>query len=493
MVIDRMTYGHGVVRKRFSYANDLERVLSELNLTTSLLEKVTPESFLEIEDRRYQPEELINYYAGIFFDQVHQIKDKLLNLIMVMEADDKSPKAYNEMNAKFKVSRVLKQKEELFKKIGIYEEVKKWDEDSGSIFGQVLKKRSLHHHYLGRLQLNFDFQRIKMSRTMLEPGSLSYLNDYGRKKMEEIREQSFEKFKSDILSKQHNTIIEIEANVEKIANRIANYYKVPTSQTELAKMSADYNRYLSSLKIKNNANIKNIKGPIGEMIRSSVVIAKKLFGDLLVSIYLVGSCGRGEFIPLVSDVNFIFVLKTGSTKKYHFRSPVNSVFLSEEEFLSDQYRKERFICWSDGVCVFGKEFKFKAGDFPKPGTLLATLLNRDFLDNLETLKEDISQNTKITNLQLRAYCVKFAKIMMDFDFAIAMSNKPFYSSSRRMKMDYIKENSPLTTRSSIIEQIYWGKILIKPDNLITLIDTYKECSEANYQKMLDVEQNITRE
>ncbi|HSX29680.1 MAG TPA: hypothetical protein VLE73_03920 [Candidatus Saccharimonadales bacterium] len=77
--IGQKTYEHAVVGQRYSYCSDLIRVLNELKLTAVLLSEVSEQKHTD--HKTHQPEELIAYYSGIFLDQVHQIKDKLLRMV----------------------------------------------------------------------------------------------------------------------------------------------------------------------------------------------------------------------------------------------------------------------------------------------------------------------------------------------------------------------------------------------------------------------------
>jgi hypothetical protein len=78
---------------------------------------------------------------------------------------------------------------------------------------------------------------------------------------------------------------------------------------------------------------------------------------------------------------------------------------------------------------------------------------------------------------------------MDFAFGVAMANKPYYTASRKEKIEYIKVSFPNNYRTLIIEQIYNGAI-VKQDDFPVAIDTFIENMEKNFNKMLAIEKEV---
>ena len=68
------------LQRQSEYTSEIERVLKELRLTTSLIR--------ECKDRNQvagmSKQELLAYYQGVFFMLVHQIKDKIIQLVYLM-------------------------------------------------------------------------------------------------------------------------------------------------------------------------------------------------------------------------------------------------------------------------------------------------------------------------------------------------------------------------------------------------------------------------
>ena len=94
---------------------------------------------------------------------------------------------------------------------------------------------------------------------------------------------------------------------------------------------------------------------------------------------------------------------------------------------------------------------------------------------------------------LRPYSLKAVKIVMDFDFGVAMANKPFYTASRAGKIKYTKEAWPNERRTITLEQLYKDNASIRQKDFSMLIDVFLENAKPNYQKLLDVEAEIIKE
>ena len=79
---------------------------------------------------------------------------------------------------------------------------------------------------------------------------------------------------------------------------------------------------------------------------------------------------------------------------------------------------------------------------------------------------------------------------MDWDFGVAMANKPYYTASRNGKLKYTKEAWPNERRTTTLEQLYNGNATIRQKDFPLLIDVFLENAKPNYQKLLDVEKDI---
>lgn len=489
----RMTRQRSIIERRQQYSLDLERALTEAKLTTKLISAVG--KGIEIDGKSFEPEDLITYYDGIFLDYIHQIKDKILRLVWWMLQDEKS-QSKSQLNEPEKIRlRTFTPYEIFLKKNGIYELLTDWNQDSSTGIAVALKKRTQHHHFTSTLQLNSDLQKIRMSKSMLSPASIGTLSDYGKSRLKEIGEEAYTKWKEDITKKHLETLELVENNINEISSRLIEYYKIPIDPKEYVEV---FNKYIESEKrfdIKNKASVDNISPDLKEIIDAFVSFNTDFFKQHLISIYLVGSVPRGEFIPGSSDVNMIVITDFDVYEAFpeHIDPIFNVKFCSEKEFLSEKMKKYQFICWSDGVLLKGKEFKFDKKEFPKPGTFLTLLLNKGFIEKLEEIKKTVSELKNPSSKELRNYSLRVVKIMLDFGFGVAMANKPFYTSSRKGRIQYIKEMFPGALRQTLtFEEIYYRATLRQRDFPL-IIDTFLEKAKDNYKKLLEIEVEIKKD
>lgn len=482
-VINRIKFGHVVMQKRQSYVSELMRVFEELELTAEMLKELTVEATKNVNGKVKQPEEIIEYYNGIFLGLVHQAKDKLLRFLDYMAADENVKTAYKEAK---KVS--LDKHKEILEQIGILDLVNEWKQGSGPL-GVILKKRTQHHHFISTTRLNDDLQKLKMTRTALAPHVATTLNKAGREYMEKLGRGSFDKYRNDIVRKQKHALGLIRNNLNGISGKIITHYDIPSDVAEQARFANEYLDYLSSLEIKNETAIEKMPFDGILTLDDIITLPNDLKGEVI-SIYGVGSYFRGEFIQGSSDVNIYIITKKISTI-HESEAPVTLHVISEEEFLSDDFKKEQFICWSDGVLLQGKQHKWSERDFPKPGTILSLLLNRGVIETLESIKEEIELLQNPTSSQLRLLQLRATKKMLDYLFGIAMSNKPLYTASRKGKIQHMKEVLGILPLILSLEDIYFTRgMVVEPNNFCDLIDVYLNTARKNYAKQEKIEQNL---
>lgn len=489
--MDRMTKKHGIIQKRYQYAQDLDRAIKEAELTSTLLSNI--DSQVNLGRKTFDPEEIVSYYDGIFLDYVHQIKDKVFRLIWWMLQDEDSKTIPNE--PEHIRLRSFRQYESILKGVGVYNLLHEWDQESSTGISIALKKRLQHHHFVSNLQLNLDFQKIRMSKTMLSPTSIASLSEYGKTRMKQIGDESYAKWKSEIVRKHKDTLDLIENNVNQVAEKLISHFKIPIEPEKQAEVVNKYLEVQKRFDIENKTSTSKITPEIQEVIDEFVKFNKEFFKEKLISIYLTGSVPRGEFVPGSSDINLIIVVDfdTHGLLPDKLNPIIDVHFFGEEEFLSEQNKKWRFVCWSDGLLVYGKQYKLDKKEFPKPGTLLTLLLNRGFIERLEKLKSQVAKLNNPGKQLMRSYSLKAVKIMLDFGFGVAMANKPLYTSSRREKIQYVKEMFPSAQRQTITFEAIYYKGIIKQQDFSMVIDTFLENARKNYKKLIDVEEEIIKE
>lgn len=94
---------------------------------------------------------------------------------------------------------------------------------------------------------------------------------------------------------------------------------------------------------------------------------------------------------------------------------------------------------------------------------------------------------------MRRVSLTAVKIMLDFGFGVAMANKPLYISSRKIKIQYVKEMFPSAQRQTITFEAIYYKGIIRQEDFSMVIDTFLENARKNYKKLIDVEANIIKE
>lgn len=475
-VIGQVTFGHQVELDRHSYAEEIVRILREMRITTSLLEQVD----VDVDLDEYSSEDLLNYYVGVYLGLVHQLKDKLFRLLDYSFADEKTKIKYKEPK---RVSNIPKKHKKTLERYGLLDLVAAWNQENSGSIGTSLRKRTQHHHNKSRLQLNEDFQNIKMAKTMLSPEPSKSFNQTGIDYLSNIKSSSAKKLKEELLKHQNTTYKAITENIEELSEKLVSALDLPTDDKRRVEIMTEYMEYLDQLKIENRAS----KEKISDHVKQILELIKNMFdesGGQIKAIYGVGSVFRDEFIPGKSDLNLIVVTK-GYSKSFDTEIPATLEVISEDDFKSASRKKERFICWSDGVCLHGEEFDFDKNGFPKPGTELCVLLNDGFIERLEGIKNQVMVNKDLTGLDLRLLSLKAAKIMLDYSFGVAMSNQPYYSSSRADKISHIRKVFPSLPITETIVKVYEGAI-VSPEDLTKLIEVYLEQARKNYEKQIKV-------
>jgi len=489
--IGRMTKKHSTISKRYQYAQDLERSFIEAKLTSKLL--LDADKSVNVDENIFEPEEIISYYDGIFLEYIHQVKDKLFRLIWwIIQNDDVENKIEEPDSIKLGN---FKSHKDLLLAIGIEEYMEEWNQELSNGIATALRKRTQHHHFISKLRLNEDFQKVKMSKSMLSSASIWYLSEYGKDKMKQIGEASYKKWRDDVINKQKSTLDQIEGNLENISKKLIEFYKFPVEPKEQAEIINEYTEQQKKFDIENRTSLAKVDKTIKSLIDAFIFHTKSFFNDHLISIYLVGSVPRGEFIPGSSDINIIIITNSDAFDSFPSRMDplLNVKFFSESSFLSEKNKKWRFVCWSDGLLVEGKQFKFNKDDFPKPGTFLTLLLNSDSIDELEGLKNKVAGLRSPSKDKMRFFCLEAVKLMLDFGFGVAMANKPFYTCSRKDKVEYIKKAFPTALRQTkTFETIYKGAT-VNQEDYIFMVDEFLKNARKNYIKLTEVAQSATKD
>lgn len=475
------TFEQQVMEKRNEYAMELERVLDELKLTTALLSAV--EAGKEVENKTHEPEELINYYSGVFFDLVHQIKDKLVRLVELILRPGPHRTKYKDLKS-VSVADLLKRHETLIEAIGIRTLLEEWKDEGEGALNVVLRHRTQHHHNLSRLQYDKKFLDVRMSKILRTPQYSSLFTEEGRRKIEEQGQRGLETLKADALAKQRSTIQTVEQSLNAIADRLILHFKIPTDVADLVQTIMAYSGTLAAQEVRNETSATKLQFDVAHLKAELSACAKRLgCEDQILSVYLVGSAARGELTRTRLQID-LYVLTRDVTIETACGPEIQMHVLGQADFASEKHKKDRFLCWSDGLVILGDPCKFNSREFPPPGVLLAILLNENAEAELDACKLEVSKLRDDQFDALRGSSLRVAKLGLDFLFGLAMSVKPFYSSSRARRVEHIKATLPTDLRIGALEVLYAGGTYRSAD-LLSVIEILLQLVRKEFPKLLE--------
>lgn len=475
------------LQRQSEYANEIERVIKELRLTALLIKECQTRDLVAGISRQ----ELLAYYQGIFLTLVHQMKDKIIQLVHLMteEAIPEKPAIENDVS----VSDLLRKKKKQLQIIGIEEDIKQWEQDNtSSKIAVALRKRRHHHHLISRLRYDKDYLNLGLTDIAAQPSFRDQLTDYGKEQMDKMRVESTERLFSGATLKAEDTLNEIEGNVERISAALVSYFKLPISQEEVTKIVNEHSQMLSSFDVTNRCSADKIPEPYKSMLSDLISKAQTTYKEI-VAIYLIGSLGRGEYEEGYSDVNIYIVLdvddERGQAERQDFM--FNLRVFTRTQFLSEASRKYRIIAKADGVLLFGEDLV--KDEKPKAGLLLALTLNEDILQIMDEAIKWMNENPKATPLEISKKSRRLAKRFIDFIYGVAITNKPQYTSSRAERIERINEMYPenKTMLETLLGVSRYG--VGEFESFKNMIEGFRPKAEMNLKKMQEVRTHIERQ
>lgn len=476
------------LQRRSEYTNEIERVLKELRLTASLIKECKDRDPIAWMSRQ----ELLAYYQGVFFALVHQIKDKLVQLVHLMteETLPEKPAIENDIS----ISDLLRKKITQLQTMEIVNDMRQWEQDNEtSKIAVVLRKRTHHHHRISGLRYDKDYLNLGLTDLAAQPSFRDQLTDYGKEQMDKMQMESAERLFSGAISKAEDTLNEIEGNVERISAALVSYFKLPTSQEEVASIVNEHSKMLSSFDVANRCSIDKVIEPYRSMLNDLVTKVQAQHKEVA-AIYLVGSLGRGEYEEGYSDVNVYIVLdvsddEQGQAVRKDFMFSLR-VF-TRAEFATETSKKYRIIAKADGILLFGEDLV--KDERPKAGLFLALTLNEDILDVMDGAIEWMNQNPKASPIEISKKSRWLAKRFIDFIYGVVMSNKPQYTSSRAERVERINEMYP--ENKKMLETLMGisrhgvGEL----ESFKNMIEGFRPKAEVNLKKMRDVKIHIEQQ
>ena len=486
------------LQRQSEYTNEIERVLKELRLTTLLIAETKVSKLSEITG--VSKKELLAYYQGIFLTLVHQMKDKVTQLIHLMTAETLPENPAMEKD--ITVADLLRKKQDILKEMGIEDEINQWDQENpSSKIAVVLRKRTHHHHRVSRLRYDNDFLKLGFTDIVTQSPFQEMLTVYGKQQIEKMRTESTERLFSNAETKAKDTLAAIEENIEKISLALISYFKLPISEEEVARIANEHGKMLGSFNISNSNSFENIPEFHKELLKGFARKVNEKYKDAIEAIYLVGSLGRGEYEEGYSDVNIYVILSEDKTLKNTTEEVVNlspygeelsvKVF-SKSYFFSEKCQKYRVIVKADGTLIYGTDL-IKAEEMPKAGLFTALILNDDILDELDEAKKWMEENPAFAAFEISKKSKKLAKRFIDFIYGVVMSNKPQYTSSRAERV--VKINKMWPENKNMLETLLsvskYGVGTLESFN--NLIKGFRPEAEKNLNKMREIKRLIEKQ
>lgn len=475
------------LQRQSQYVGEIERVFKELSLTVSLIKGCKTAELPEGVTRQ----ELLAYYQGNFLTLVHQMKDKIMQIVNLITETTIPEKPSKESD--ISVTDLLKKKEAILDTIGIKEAIKEWEQDSStSGIAVALRKRTHHHHRVSGLRYDKDYLNLGFTDIATQPSFQAGLSDYGKEHIEKMRLESTERLFASALSKTESTLKKIEENIETISGALVTYFKLPISQEEASEIITKQGEMLSSFDLKNRCSIDKVQEPHKSLLTELVEKMKVEYGDQVVAVYLVGSLPRGEYEEGYSDVNLYVVLDV-EEESQHLRE--NSWFslrvLSKKFFLSEAGHRFRIIAKADGILLYGIDLT-KDEKLPKAGLFLSLILFGDILEILDEAKRWMEANPTASQGQISRKSRKLAKRILDFIYGVAMSNKPQYTASRKERVEIIlKEFPDKKVIDTLMGMTRYG--VGEFESFKNTFEGIRPNAEKNLKKMIDVKVAIDKQ
>lgn len=480
--MERVPEGYSRWQTASLYLMDIERIMRELRAASSFVATLPDATFLS--SHSINEEDYVMYHQGYFFDLVHQLKDKLCQLIKAIITPEKNYSQKHEKAAELK--KLLK--DDYVQNVpNLQEALKEWDDGSSNgVIAIVLKKRTFYHHFKNPLPGTESYLRTRTHRFLLSPSFQANLSDYGRQMITERGEQNLRSWQSDTADKMEKTIGAIEQNVESIATSLLGYYKFPDNQGSGKRTLLRYMHLNSQIEVSDsNYSIQSIPSPTRGMLEALAQSLPFSLGDEFVAFYVTGSIPRGDFMRGLSDINLIVIIKRNIPELKQFAqhfidgpyvgAPMDTHILSQDEFMSTEQEKLRFICRTDGLLLAGTNLLTKEKT-QKICFRLAWMLNKDYkvyLSNLKEVLKDASQ--ALTPHQLTLMARELGKRTFRLGFSQVIGNNlrysPYFKEMRELNNFYYPSNRQFNDRTY---QFFTAHPVVTREALASVRDNIEE-------------------
>ncbi len=480
----RVPRGHYSWYTAQQYLYDIERIFRELKVSTSFVTHLPEEIFLG--EHFISREDYIMYHQGYFLDLVHQLKDKLCQVVKAVVTPDKEyQKKKSERNTK--LSGLLKDRN-VKRNPQLLLLLSEWDESNlDSVIAKNLKKRTHYHHYKNPLTNVESYSRARNLRFILDPKFKEQLTEYGKVRLAEEADKNSQQWHSDGAKKMKEALEAAEKNVSGVFKVIVESYKLPSIHNSAGLV----NEYLGLDNLvrakKSSHNLTLISPEIQSILKLVEGLLSDIFRDNLRAVYVIGSIFREDFVPGVSDLNIIAVTKDHNKKQellasifLNSLSKTVNVFVEvklfkESEFLDLSGERARFFCQTDGFLLLGDDL-LKSEKLPKICFNLAWLLNKDFKEYVNEVKKQLGDNAvAISSTKLSRMAREFVKRVYRLSFSMVIGNQVIYTPSfqkmRELQNHYYPSNRQINDR---LYKYLKGGIKADREVLLSVVESYEE-------------------
>lgn len=487
------------------YFIDIERILREMKSSVSYVSIMPDDAFLEAHS--VTPEDYVMYHQGYFLDLVHQLKDKLCQLISAVMTPDDNYSKNNERSAQ-KIKKIISHKyvERVPK---LVEYLQEWDDTAGKgAIAIALKKRTSYHHFKNPLSATEEYMRAKTSRFLLSQSNKIPLSELGRQTITERGSQSFQSWQADTSTKMSCTLTEIEKSAQKISKTIVLYLKFKTKDSKMGvRVLRQYVKLYELLEVKRSPyTITSVSPAFIELIPILKGLIDAGLQNNFIAFYVVGSVARGGFRDGISDINIVIITKDGIAESeesllYIIETPLRALgipsdirILSEQKFLHLSNEKIRFVCQTDGFLASGCDLLSNEKERRK-SFKLAWLLNSDFKENISLVKMQLLDTTQdLSDRELELLARNVAKCAYRLEFSMVIGNNTRYASDFREMRELMNFYYPQNRKfNEVLFKMITDRFRIERNGLLGIIDSIEEKLFPLYDKMNDVVNGVAED
>jgi predicted nucleotidyltransferase len=212
--------------------------------------------------------------------------------------------------------------------------------------------------------------------------------------------------------------------------------------------------------IKNTSSLSKVKPEYRELLNELKTRVQNRFTIDLIAYYLLGSIGRGDDKPDISDLDTEIIIKRKITDedkawlkkvkaeiepKYPTLERLDIDLIEEKEFDEPGIEQFKFILKTDSVLICGQDITASFKSF-SPGLELAQLLNhkyRDLLEELIIYLPEPDEEDQNHPEYIKDHIRWIAKKALRLSLGIIMVEEPYYTRSMEEMAKKFAEKYPI--------------------------------------------------